>query len=88
MAKILNETMMITYRFIHVGKTCFKNAVIRRPVKVLNLPAKKTVETINVPRIKSLKNASKGESVPAIIKKPEENVVSYEKLSKYDSRFM
>lgn len=85
----MNKAMINTYRFIHVGKTCFKNVVIRRPVKVLNLRTEKTVETINVPRIQSLKYASKNETaLPAIIKKPEENVVSYEKLSKYDSRFM
>ena len=89
MTTIVNRTMMvIACRFIHVSKSYCKNIVIRKPVKVLNLPPEQVVETVNVKSWQSLKTIDKEVDAPAIIKKPEENIVSYEKLSKYDKRFM
>lgn len=67
---------------------CSKNVVIRKPVRVLNVPTENVVEALNINHNRILKKAAKETDVPAIIKKPAETVVSYEKLPKYDSRFM
>lgn len=85
MVKLINS-LIVTYRFIHTGPVCFKNIVIRKPIKVLNLQTN-VIETGSVNHMKTVQRNSNEDLVPAIIKKPEENVVPYRKLPKYDSRF-
>ncbi len=80
-------SMKISFRFLHTSRFCFRNVVIRRPVKVLNVPSTEYPIPTDPKETAVTTKDILNRDVPAVIDKPEENVIPYEKLKVNDGRF-